>query len=414
MLLRNSYSSEFCSSVANHFIRKPKTALPASVEPLTLPVILGYIARNTDPIKLRDDEFYTVINLSDYSLLYSHLRVLSMGSKFTPNPPHGDRLNLKESLRRFDRNLRLREYSSDSDSPVHSDTIKFRKMATWSPPPNRDEALDMFLSVVDSQLMNAPEQKTVPNLTADERQALRNPKRNTEVVIREANKRSAVAVMSRERYIAEAYRQLSDTDVYQQVSNNVFFGVVEETKDILFRLQRSGVITEDMATYVVPVYSKSVRFYIFPKVHKSGCPGRPIVSAVGSPTKSLSELVDHFIQPFVPNIPSYIRDTQDFPDKLHALCQLPVDSILCTIDVSALYPSIPHGDGLANLRDALLESSIPTLTINSICDMTELVLKRNVSEFNKEYFIQTSGTVIGTKLAPGYANLFLSIFERDM
>ena len=46
--------------------------------------------------------------------------------------------------------------------------------------------------------------------------------------------------------------------------------------------------------------------------------------------------------------------------------------------------------------------------------MTELVLKRNVFEFNKEYFIQTSGTAIGTKLAPGYANLFLSIFERNM
>ena len=46
--------------------------------------------------------------------------------------------------------------------------------------------------------------------------------------------------------------------------------------------------------------------------------------------------------------------------------------------------------------------------------MTELVLKRNVFEFNKKYFIQTSGTAIGTKLAPGYANLFLPIFERLM
>ena len=35
-------------------------------------------------------------------------------------------------------------------------------------------------------------------------------------------------------------------------------------------------------------------------------------------------------------------------------------------------------------------------------------------EFNNEYFIQPSGTVIGTELAPGYANMFLSIFERNM
>ena len=74
----NAYSSGFCSSVTNDCSRKPKAALPALVEPLTLPVHSGYIAKTTDPIKLRDEEFYTVINLLDYSLSYSNLRVLSM------------------------------------------------------------------------------------------------------------------------------------------------------------------------------------------------------------------------------------------------------------------------------------------------------------------------------------------------
>ena len=169
-----------------------------------------------------------------------------------------------------------------------------------------------------------------------------------------------------------------------------------------------------MATYAVPVDSRPGRFCILPKVHRSGCPARVIVSAVGSPADGLSELVDHIIQPFVTNIPSYIRDTQDYLDRLHALCPLSVESMLCTIDVAVLCLSIPHDDRLANLRSALLANSLPTLTINGICDMTELVLKRSVFEFNKEYFIQHSGTAIGTKLAPGYANLFLSIFGRNM
>ena len=155
----NVCSSGFCSSVTNDCSRKPKAALPALDEPLTLQVHSGYISRTTEPIKLRDDEFYTVINLSDYSLSYFDLPVLSLGLKFTPNPPHVDRLNLKESLRRFDRNLCLREYFADSDSPVDFDTITFRKKTTWMPPPNRDKALDMFISVVESELMNAPEQK---------------------------------------------------------------------------------------------------------------------------------------------------------------------------------------------------------------------------------------------------------------
>ena len=57
--------------------------------------------------------------------------------------------------------------------------------------------------------MNVPKQKNVPSLTADERQALRNHKRNTEVEIRNADKGSAV-VIPRERYITHGCRQLRD------------------------------------------------------------------------------------------------------------------------------------------------------------------------------------------------------------
>ena len=50
--------------------------------------------------------------------------------------------------------------------------------------------------------------------------ALNNLMRNTVFVMREADIGSCVAIMSRERYIAEGYRQLSDTNVYHQVSKN--------------------------------------------------------------------------------------------------------------------------------------------------------------------------------------------------
>ena len=41
--------------------------------------------------------------------------------------------------------------------------------------------------------------------------------------------------------------------------------------------------------------------------------------------------------------------------------------------------------------------------------MTVFVLRKNVFEF-----IQTSGTAIGTKMAPAYANIVISIFERNL
>ena len=110
----------------------------------------------------------------------------------------------------------------------------------------------------------------------------------------------------------------------------------------------------------------------------------------------MSELVDHFAQPYIPTIPSFIRDTQDFLNKRYAFCLLPVDSMLFTFDVAAVCPSILHDDGLASFCNAILENLMQTLTISSICHMTELVLRCNVIEFIKEYPIQTSGTAIET------------------
>ena len=40
------------------------------------------------------------------------------------------------------------------------------------------------------------------------------------------------------------------------------------------------------------------------------------------------------------------------------------------------------------------------------------MLRKKVFEINSEHFLHTSGTTIGTKISPAYANIFMSIFER--
>ena len=53
-----------------------------------------------------------------------------------------------------------------------------------------------------------------------------------------------------------------------------------------------------------------------------------------------------------------------------------------------------------------------TLPHNSyINELLELVLTNNHFEFNGEFYHQLSGTAMGTKLAPSYANLFMTKFE---
>ena len=79
-----------------------------------------------------------------------------------------------------------------------------------------------------------------------------------------------------------------------------------------------------------------------------------------------------------------------------------------------VYDSISHNFGLRTLNDFLLDRNLPTEVVNGILNMTELVLKKNVFELNSECFLQTSGTAIGTKMAPAYANIVMSILERNL
>ena len=88
-------------------------------------------------------------------------------------------------------------------------------------------------------------------------------------------------------------------------------------------------------------------------------------------------MVDRFLKPLVPTIPSHIEDIRRFPSKLRALDTLPRGCILVTIDVVGLYPSIPHEGGLEALRTFLQDQHLPLNVTNGVVKMAEIVLKRN-------------------------------------
>lgn len=82
------------------------------------------------------------------------------------------------------------------------------------------------------------------------------------------------------------------------------------------------------------------KVYLLLKIHKPGCPGRPVILGCSTPTETTSEFVNSNLRPMVPKINSYIKDTNDFLRKLGELQRLPEGAILCAIDSVGLYPHI--------------------------------------------------------------------------
>ena len=95
--------------------------------------------------------------------------------------------------------------------------------------------------------------------------------------------------------------------------------------------------------------------------------------------------------------------------------QLPENAFLVTLDVSSLCTNIPHNEGIdacrhfLNTRDRNASSS----STKTLCDFIRMILTMNNFSFNDKHYLQTHGTVMGTRMAPSYGNLFLAKFETD-
>ena len=112
--------------------------------------------------------------------------------------------------------------------------------------------------------------------------------------------------ISTDWYINECLRQLNDTKFYKLLDNDVTTDIQKRILKYTERMNRDKIINEETKRYLIETDPKPGRFYILPKVHKQGNPGRPIVSSNSHPTERISQFVDHHLKPLVQTTQSFI------------------------------------------------------------------------------------------------------------
>ena len=86
--------------------------------------------------------------------------------------------------------------------------------------------------------------------------------------------------------------------------------------------------------------------------------------------------------------------------------------ILIEDNVVALYPNIPHVEGLIALWQSLESKEDKTISADSLMILAECVLKNSIFEHNLSLFKQLRGTAIGTKMASPNAIIFMGDLEE--
>ena len=88
---------------------------------------------------------------------------------------------------------------------------------------------------------------------------------------------------------------------------------------------------------------------------------------------------------------------------------------MATIDVTSLYTSILHSEGLAALRHYLSLRRTPQIPgTDFLLDLSHFILTLNAFSFNNNNnYLQVCSCAIGSRFSPSYANLFLGLFEEN-
>ena len=360
-------------------------------------------------------------NLSHRALSPLEVKSLGLGLKFIPTPCALFDQQVTRALHAFTRRVRIAYKFRDSTEPLPPFFIPNPSYE----PPKACARVELYIHEVEQQIHALKSKVTTRHPSNMDRfsvTALRRLAKDSTVVIKPADKNLGVVILSREWYVGEAMRQLSDADVYQQVNEvpmNALFARLhdwcvrwrhlfhEKTRAFILQQREGGGIMRPASEGF-----RVCRFYLLPKIHKNPVVGRPICSSVGWIFEHASKVLDHYLQPLLAHIDTHLSDSLSL---LHTISEvlIPPHAIFLTYDVQSLYPSIPTDLGLSAVRTMLTEHGDGRLC-EALVELLTLVMTENHLQFGDGFWKQVRGTAMGTPVAVIYAVLFMGWLDSLM
>ena len=252
------------------------------------------------------------------------------------------------------------------------------------------------------------------NTTKNERKTMKSLKNNQNIIIKPADKGGAIVIQNKEDYIKEGERQLANKEHYIELEdyNKTRKEFIKQVSKTLDWTLSNDLIDEDLHKILCRSNPRTANLYLLPKIYKKNNPGRPIINHMGSLTETISALVDEILRKYSKLAKSYVKGTSHFL-KLTMEMEVDESEYLCTVDVTALYTNIPHEEGIQKVIKFMKRKNAPDSEILLCQHLLEHILKKNYFEFNNKYYLQVSGTAIGTRCAPNYAIIFMAELEEE-
>ena len=133
-----------------------------------------------------------------------------------------------------------------------------------------------------------------------------------DIIIKPADKGGGIVVMNTSDYEEKILNHLQNSTTYVRVTED---SINKEDLTLKYRIlinELRPFLTKKQFNWLIDTSSEPGILYGLPKIHKNGCPIRPIISQCNSPTIKLHTYLQQLLKIGEAQIPNLIKDTTDF------------------------------------------------------------------------------------------------------
>jgi len=335
--------------------------------------------------------------------------------------------NINHTMLKLAYSIRTKHYLEENKIENGSEYIKqlYIKNKNWNPPPACKAIEDgmtkceKLLKQAHGRLLKSNLRKNLSNLTPLQSTALRSLKRNQQVIIRASDKNLGPVAMDLNHYTQQILREHLLTTDYQQLSKDS-----ANHKMNLIRIHLKKLINENRnilskAEFVYfqrgfQIWHRLPIFYGLPKIHKNPLSLRPVVSTSNSLLAIFSVWIDHKMKSLLPLVSSYIKNSTMIINNLRHK-NLPEGAKVFTADATSMYTNIDTSLGLQAIND-FIQNNIahlpPEFPTRLFLEILEIIMNNNVFSFANTFWLQNTGTAMGTPAACAYATISYGHYEN--
>ena len=154
------------------------------------------------------------------------------------------------------------------------------------------------------------------NLSKEERQAVKELKKEDSILILPADKGRATVVLDRDEYNTKVNSMLADTKTYEELASDPTQSYKRKLVSKLSSLVEEDKISKDKYKQLYPTAENAPRLYCTPKIHKPNAPLRPIVDYTSTIGYETSRWLADILAPMVGNTDHHVVNSKHLAEEM--------------------------------------------------------------------------------------------------